>query len=146
MSLFKKDPAMAEPTVTTGTDVLRQTVKARNRSPHALSLIASEIAGVGVSTLEDFAAGKIDLKVETLQALTRILYPHAEFDAERDLLCSANKQEAKPMCTAYPARFDPKSSPHYMPFNPDQPRTAPQPVKAEPPKPKASRPGWASWW
>ena len=59
---------MDEPTIT-GTDVLRQTVKARNKSPHAISVIAREIDGIGAGTLEDFAAGNADLPVEALQAV-----------------------------------------------------------------------------
>jgi len=66
-------------------------VKARNRSPHALSLIAREI-DVGASMLEDFAAGRGNLSVEVLKALTKVLYD-AEFDPESGMLRSANKAE-----------------------------------------------------
>ena len=113
MNLFKRKDAaaMTEPAIT-GTTVLRKTLHAWNRSPNAMARIASEVVGVGVSTLEAFAEGKADLSVEALKALTKVLYPHSEFDPELNLLRSANKQEAKPMCTAYPERFDPKSSPH----------------------------------
>lgn len=133
---------MTEPAIT-GIDVLRKTLHARNRSPHALSLIASEIDGAGVATLEAFAAGKVDLSVEQLKALTRVLYPHSEYDEAANLLQSANKQPATSFVT--PERFDPKSSPYYFPHDPTRSH-APRPVKPEPAKPKSSRPGWAGGW
>lgn len=40
-------------------DVLGKTVTARNKSPHALSLIASELGNVGAGTLENFAAVRL---------------------------------------------------------------------------------------
>jgi hypothetical protein len=143
MNLFsRKDPVMTEPTVT-GTDVLRRTVHARNKSPHAISLIAREVDGIGAGVLEDFAAGQADLGVEALKALTKVLYPNAEYDAEANLLRSANKQEAKGFSP--PPKFDPTSSPYYFPV-PAGPRPGPQPVNPEPVRPKAtSRPGWAPW-
>jgi hypothetical protein len=49
----------------------------------------------GTHALESFAAGKADLQVETLQALAKLIFQMAEFDAERNLLRPANKQEAK---------------------------------------------------
>jgi hypothetical protein len=73
-------------TETTGTDVLRATVKARNKTPHALSLLADEIKGVGVGALEAFFVGKIDLSVEAKKQLAEVLYQNAEFNAEADRL------------------------------------------------------------
>ena len=134
---------MSEPTVT-GTDVLRRTVHARNKSPHAICLIAREIDGVATHTLEDFAAGQADLGVEALKALTKVLYPNAEYDAGANLLRSANKQEATGFIL--PPRFDPKSSPYYFPVQAG-PQIGPQPVIPVPAKPAATtRPGWASSW
>jgi hypothetical protein len=143
MNLFKRQDAaaMSEPAIT-GVDVLRKTVHARNRSPHALSLIAREVDGIGAATLEDFAAGKADLGVETLKALTKVLYPHSEYDEAANLLRSANKQQA----TSYvpPDKFDPASAPYCFRVT-SGPQLGPQPVV--PPareKPKATtRPGWA---
>ena len=54
-----------------GVSVLRQALRARNKTPNMLSLIASEIDGVGVSTLEDFSNNKANLGIETLQILTQ---------------------------------------------------------------------------
>ena len=54
--------------ITTGITILRKTLHARNGSPHALTLIASEVPGIGAGTLEAFAAGKADLSIEALQA------------------------------------------------------------------------------
>lgn len=100
----------------TGIDVLRGALKARNKSPNAMSLIASEIDGVGVSSLEDFADGKVTLGVMALQALTKILFD-AEFDAESGMLRSANRAEPITMGDA-PPPFDPKKySPHHAPIH-----------------------------
>jgi hypothetical protein len=77
MSLFsRKEPTMS-PAIseTTGTDILRRAVHARIRSPHALTMMAREIDGLATHALEDIAAGKADLKVETLKALTKLLFP-----------------------------------------------------------------------
>jgi hypothetical protein len=145
MNLFsRKESAMEEPVVT-GVDILRRMVKSWNRNPGGLAAIAREVDGVGLGGLEDFGDGKADLKVEVLKQLTTVLYPHSEYDPELNLLRSANKQEPKPLCAAYPDRFDPKSAPYYAPFNPDEPRFTLRPEKAEPAKPKG-RPGWLGGW
>ena len=109
MNLFKKEAAVDEPPITCGVMVLRKTLHAWNRSPNAMALIASEIEGVGVSTLEAFAAGKADLSVEALKALTKVLYPHGEFDPESGILRSANRAEPKPAYTALPPSVDPST-------------------------------------
>jgi len=131
---------MDEPTIT-GTDVLRWTVKARNKSPHALSLIVREIEGVGPGALEDFAVGKVDLGVEALQALTKILHPHAEFDVETGMLRSANKAPVISMPANYPPSIgDPTLLPTYQPPRPYSGFNLPPS-----PKPK-KRPGWLGGW
>jgi hypothetical protein len=130
---------MTEPS----TDVLRKAVHARIRTPHALTLLAREIEGIGTHTLENFAAGKVDLQVETMQALAKLIFPMAEFDAERNLLRPANKQEAKGY--VLPPRFDATTSLYYFPVT-TEPQIGPQPVNPEPARPKATtRPGWARW-
>ncbi len=144
MSLFsKRDSVMTEPTVT-GIDVLRQTVKARNRSPHALSLIAREVDGVSASALEDFAAGKADLSVEILKALTKVLYPGAEFDPDHNLLQTPSLP-ARPMGIK-PPPYDPAKHPSYHP-PPAGPHTrGTSGITGLPPSPQAgppTRPGWA---
>lgn len=137
IGLFEKKAA-PEPIVT-GTDVLRKTVAARNKSPHSLTALAREIEGLATVTLEAFAAGKADLSVEMLQKLTVVLYPHAEFDPETGMLRSANK--AEPASYNHPPRFDPKSHPFYQPpHDPNRPRLAVPPAKLE--KPKGPEPGW----
>ena len=134
---------MAEPQVT-GTDVLRRAVHARIRSPHALTMMARDVGDLAVHTLENFAAGKTDLKVEALKALTKQLFPHAEFDETCNLLRSANKREARAFIL--PPRFDRKSTPYYLPVQAG-PQIGPQPVIPVPTRPAAtSRPGWASSW
>ena len=91
---------MSEPTVT-GVDVLRRTIAARNKSPHALTAIAREIDGVAVAMLEAFGVGNADLGIENLQALTKVLYPHSELDPASGMLRPVNRT-VRPLCTAYP--------------------------------------------
>jgi hypothetical protein len=55
--------------IKTGIDLLRATVRVRNRSPHALALIAREVEGVSAGMLEEFSAGRAELSVAALQAL-----------------------------------------------------------------------------
>jgi hypothetical protein len=141
--------------ITTGVDVLRKTVHARNKSPHALRLIADEVPGVGAGTLEDFSRGKADLGIEALQALTKVLYPHAEYDVESGMLRSANKAEpqAMPDTATYPPPYSPKTPEQKVFWRAmremeaiKQPCAAPQPMKPEPPQPKRGRPGWIGRW
>lgn len=130
---------MTEPAVT-GTMVLRQTVKARNKSPHALSLIAREL-GISASTLEDFAAGTVDLDVETLKALTPVLHPFSEYDAELDLLRSANRAEPTPGgIPPSPYEATPKTYKVGM-----MQGLGPQPALPLPPT-KPKRTGWLNRW
>jgi hypothetical protein len=141
MNMFgKKETAMSEEI--TGVTVLRQTVKSRNKSPTALTLIASEIDGVGSGRLEDFANGKADLSTAQLQALAKILYPHSEYDPESGKLRPANREEPKKLCTAYPEPAT-GSAPvvstgigrGFVPETPPPP---------QPSKPAGTRPGWAA--
>ena len=127
-----------------GRDVLRKTLHARNRSPHALALIASNVDGVGVSDLENVIAGKIELPVPALQQLAKELYPHSEYDPESGLMRSANRAEPTPLCTAYPEPFDPKSAPYYFPVTAGSHiDRAPQLPKS---KPRPKRQGWLGGW
>lgn len=124
-----------------GTDVLRATLRARDRAAGALTRIARE-CGMSVSTLEAFAAGKTDLDVATLKRLTTELHSNAEFDEESGMLRLTNR--AAPIAIG-------KGPPPYKPT----PKTyqvgvlqgrGPQPVVPEKPKPKTSRPGWLGGW
>jgi hypothetical protein len=136
MNLFEKKTAPDEPV--TGVTALRQTVAARNKSPHALTAIAREIDGVGVAALEAFGTGRANLSIGNLQKLTKVLYGgHAEFDPDSGMLRSAYRAEPKPLCAAYPKFAAPPSMGLGSYEN-----GAPQPVKPEKPKEKKSRPGW----
>lgn len=92
ISIFRKEVAM--PDVVTGMDILRKTVAARSKTPHATTTIASEI-GVATGTLEPFGAGKVDFQFNVLQKLTKALYPQSELDLESGMLRSANQTPAK---------------------------------------------------
>jgi len=135
----RRDTAMTE--AVTGTDVLRATVKARSKSPHALALIAREIDGVGAGMLEDFAAGKVDLNIDALKALTKILYQNTEFDPDQNLLRSIAPPAT--LIGITPPPFDPaRGSPYHPPFN----LRATSGIKSTSPTPPArplKRPGWA---
>lgn len=136
MSIFsRQDP---EPVVT-GTEILRQTLAARGRTPHMLSLIANEIGSVGVNTLENFAAGKVDLAVSIKHALAKHFYQNAEFDPELDLLRST-----APPATLMGIRPAPykRTTPNVVPRY----TIGPQPVNPEKPRVKTSRPGWLGGW
>ena len=139
MSIFtRKDP---EPVVT-GVDILRRTCKARDHKGGALLAIVREVDGLAITTLEAFAAGKTDLSVALLQKLTKVLYPHSEYDPELNLLRSANRQAPKlagiaplpfdPNSVTYPPRADPKARSYMDPGPP----MIPSQVQA------TKRPGW----
>jgi hypothetical protein len=93
--------------------------------------------------LRDFAEGRKALPVDKLQALALELFEgHIIYDPEIDRLRPA-RSESRPLCTAYPGPFDPKSSPTYTPVAPGAHMPGPQPVKKPQnvQKPKG-RPGW----
>jgi hypothetical protein len=112
---------------------------------HALSPIAREVEGVSAGMLEDIAAGTADLNVATLQALARVLYPHAEFDPDSGMLRSVNRAEPMLLCTAPPDVIDPRASPYYFFAGPGA-HLGPQPVVPPKPKAKTSRGGWCHAW
>ena len=102
-----------------------------HRSLEYCTRIASEIDGVGTGMLEDFCAGKADLGVEALQAFTKVLYPHAEYDPEQDVLRSTNRQIVQAYAANYPPPMgDPKLLPSYS-----GPRPPGQPGLTLPPSP-----------
>ena len=98
-----------------------------------------EIDGVGASTLEDFAAGKADLSVEALKALTKVLYPHSEFDVESGMLRSANKTAISKPANYPPPLGDPTLWPTYR--GPRQPEEQPSNVLPPSPPPRKKRAG-----
>ena len=88
----------------TGTLALRGMLRARNKSPHALALIAGEVGNglVGVGGLEDFINGR-DLAPAIKQELARVmLQGHLTYDAATDRLVSTNKSKPVPFATAIP--------------------------------------------
>ena len=139
MNVFSRKEVTPEPTIT-GVDVLRRTVKASDAKAGVLLAIVREIDGIGISTLEAFAAGKTDLSVELLQKLTKVLYPHSELDLESGMLRSANRAPSTSYIT--PDRFVPGPE-HYDPVAAaNAPRfTLPERLQ-EKPNPKGPRPGW----
>lgn len=139
MSIFSRQNP--EPVVT-GTDVLRQTVKARGKTPHALALITREIDGVGVGMLEDFASGKITLGADKLQALTKYFFHHhTEFDPELNLLRSI-APEPKLFAAFQPEPYDPSKPPRFQAQLP-KPGAMTGFRGLRPPVKPLQRPGWA---
>jgi hypothetical protein len=145
MSIFKTKDTGPE-RVVTGVDVLRQTLKARDHKAGVLLAVVREVEGLGITQLEAFTDGKADLSVAMLQKLTKILYPHSEYDPESGMLRAANRKITLGYAVNYPPRFDPKSSPYCYKHDRNAPLLAPQPVKPEKPKVKTSRPGWVGGW
>jgi hypothetical protein len=145
MNPFRKseEPAMFEPVVT-GTDILRQTVAHRSKSPHALTAIAREIDGLGTAALEAFAHGKANLAADKLQALTKVLYGgHAELCPDTNMLRSANKTPARSMRGAYSEPYAPPPN-HVVPSNVAGSHSITLPQQ---PELKKTRPGWlGSFW
>ena len=133
---FKRRSAVE---IKNGVDVLRAVVRARRFKSH-LSSLARDL-NVPVGDLEDFVDSGRELPMPVLQKLAREFFD-AEIDVATGLLRSANRNEAKPLCTAYPEQRDPKLSPYYRPMLPGPHLPGPQPVKPEPPQPKRGRPGW----
>lgn len=98
---------------------------------------------VAASTLEDFTAGKTDLNLEVLKALTKLFHPNAEYDAQLDLLRSLTPPPRSMGIT--PPAYDPeKHSPYHPP--PVGPWIRGGGIKSVSPSPPAApltRPGWA---
>jgi hypothetical protein len=123
-------------TETTGSDLLRQTVRARNAAKNA-GWIAREV-GVANEALHNFANGNGTLPTEKLHALTKLLFNgHALYDERLDRLRKAKQEEPKPLCTAYPpiavgTAFVPHSGIGPQPLNPEKPKPA-----------LKTKPGWA---
>jgi hypothetical protein len=129
---------MTAPVITTGTDVLRSAVAARNKSTN-LSWVAKEI-GVANEALGDFAAGTKNLPAEKLKALCEIIFNgHAIFDEAANLLRPKLQQEPTTLCTAYPDAMAGMTLPT---FQGGPPKLYP-PAKNEQPK-AGPRPGWAA--
>src|SRR5262245_9189100 len=92
---------MSNPTdtsITTGVDVLRSALAARNKKFHLGNLARD--ADIGLAQLNNFIDGKSIPRPEQLQALTREVYAgHVVLDLERNLLKSAYSHEPKSIGT-----------------------------------------------
>jgi hypothetical protein len=129
---------MTEPT--TGTDLVGQALRRRNRRLN-MAGFARDL-GIASDRLEAFADGRIGLASETKQAIVRDIWAgDVEFDAELNLLRSANKEEPRPLGVR-PPPIDPATLPT---FRGSLPLIGPQLVT--PPKPKETkRAGWLGGW
>ena len=139
MGIFNKTSAEPE---TTGTDILRAATRSRRHKGH-LGILARDLH-IWISDLEAFVDSGNPLPPEKLQLLALEFF-NASLDVETDRLRSLKTAEPKPLCAAnYPSKFDPKTSPYSPPpLNHDAVLARmPRPVKPEPAKPKATRPGW----
>jgi hypothetical protein len=123
---------MTTATVTTGTDVLRAALFARNAKLN-LGGLARDL-GLASATLEDFIAGRAVLLPEVLCAITKELLPGAEYDPSIDRLRPANKTEPRPMGIARPP-IEFATAP--LSCGP------PRPVEPTPSPPHQAKPGWA---
>lgn len=137
MSLFKKvedDPPI------TGIDVLRDTLKIWSSKPGVLRALARDIDGIGISQLEDFAAGKLaSFPPPIMRRLAEEIFGgFAVFDPETDMLRPVAREPAKAFVRTEP--FDPTNCPQVVRV--DRNRIGPQPVKASPVKTTTQRAGW----
>ena len=123
---------------TTGTDVIREALRVRNRKSNLIA-IARDIQ-VSPHLLDSFIERKASLSPDILRKLTTELWGgQAEFDAELNLLRSANKTPPMSMGSRPPrCERKPVDHPGYT--------MGPQPVKPERPKAKTPRPGWLGGW
>jgi hypothetical protein len=102
MNLFKKQ-AEPEPEID-GVTVLQLTLKNRNSKGNQNALYARDL-NIAISKLNEFMAGHDCLNDDELQKLTKVLYPHSEFDVESRMLQNANKAPPTPVCTAMPEPY-----------------------------------------
>ena len=133
MSLFS--PTKDAPPAVTGVDVLRRTLYAR-LAKGALAQIASNISGVGIAALEDFARGHGQLSPAILSLLAKELFGNHVELSETGMLRSANREEPTPFATAIPPQWDPSAHPP-VPLTASTNGKPPKPVP-----PRQPRPGW----
>jgi hypothetical protein len=134
MSGFFGKKAEAEPI--TGRDLLRQALFNRLHKG-ALPVIASNIPGIGLSALENFARGGSAPTPEILSLLAKELYGgHVELNPASGMLRSVNREPVK-SGGVRPPQFDPS-------LHPPVPRTASMPAKPvmSPMPVKTPPPGW----
>jgi hypothetical protein len=124
---------------TTGTEIVRQALLARQRKNN-ISSIAKELQ-IAIPALEAFAFGQAGLPVEVLKQLAVYLFPNAELDTKIDRLRSANRQPSMSLPKPLPP-CDPASLPYA--WSGVRPERGPQPVVPAKPAPvKQQRPGWS---
>jgi hypothetical protein len=150
MPLFRKaEPAVEEKPTGGGKDVVRGIVRARTRTPGAVSLLKEELH-LSSGMLESFCGGADNLTAEQIGGVLAYFGFNATYAAETDLLCPKS-EPAKTLCASYPAsHVSARSQAEVFAFfgaPPPQPAAAPRPVKEAPPKEavaRPARPGWAS--
>jgi hypothetical protein len=124
-----------------GVALLREKLQYLSRKSNLVRI--SKDLDLSNSDLEDFAHGRRkDLPRESLQLLAAELYNAALNDD--GLLQPLNRQEPIPLTAGY-SPTPPASSypPPWKPAETSISGRAPRPVKAEKPKPRAARAGWA---
>jgi hypothetical protein len=123
--------------ITTGTDLVREALRGRNRKLNLAGLARS--LGLPADRLENFAEGKVTLPAETMQAIVKALWgEHTEFDAEADALRPSNRTPPTPL-GVHPPKFE------SVPLNFQTGAPPPQSGYA-PAQPKKPRPGWLGGW
>jgi DNA-binding phage protein len=81
--------------ITTGTDVIRQMLRVRNKKMNLASLARD--VGISSDTLLAFTDGKRSLPIPVLQGLTKVFWnEYAVYDPEVDRLRPARREPAKP--------------------------------------------------
>ncbi|WOH47618.1 hypothetical protein [Bradyrhizobium sp. sBnM-33] len=127
--------------IITGTDAIRQALKARSKDSRAVN-IARDV-GISSQLLNNFLDGKNNLSPEILNALTtEIWHGHALYDAETDRLVSANREPPKAFATIRPEPFNADAHPSYH-VAPAGAWSQFSGVKGLPPQAYRKPPGWA---
>jgi hypothetical protein len=123
----------------TGTGLVRDAT--RIWAAHGSLGILARDTGSSLHALEAFLYQRAKLGPEVMQALTRIVLPHAEYDPGRDLLRNRLSQPSVPLGnTPQPYAPRPDAYPPPPSFIPGAPALYPAP-KAKP-VPKVPKPGW----
>jgi hypothetical protein len=124
----------------TGTDLLRQALKARNAKLN-LSTFGRDL-GLNGDQIFDFIFNAAPLTADQKRKLAEYLWPHTVWDEATDRLMPAKRDPAIPMGVL--PQLDPKLLPTYRP---GAAQTAHRPVNDSPPTPKPKqRPGWLGGW
>jgi hypothetical protein len=122
--------------MTTGSDVLKATTRARIRYGGGASLARD--LHVGLAALEEFATGAGKLTDATMDKLANELFPGASYDAQSDLLVPRRNEAT----TAFTVRAPsiPEMNLKLPVARPGPPPRLPQGTVST--TPRLSRPGW----